>query len=402
MNRFLSVVSALGAMAVGVGASPVVASASTTTLNVPCGNITRLERAIGTPGATVNLAGGCSYHLTGNHVGVFGDSNQLPLVNSAITINGHGAVLSGASNTSGGRIMEVDQQGTLTLNSVTLMGGSIVSDFGGGGLFVYGGTTVLNSSVVRNNTARQASEPTGTDGGGILNLGGTLKVLNGSQVINNALPAIYGGGGGAGIGSFPFVTQATLIVSHSQVRGNTGASGGGGIAASGVVKIDNSTISGNKVVTFEGASSVGSGQGGGIVFGGGTLTLSNTLVAGNGIAFNPRSLGCTGCGTSDSQGGGIYIGGGSVTIKQSQMRNNTAATKDPLAVAEGGGLYNSGGSVTFSDSTVKGNTAQNNGGGSAGGGGIFNASGTVTLSTTTVNPNLPDNCEPTGTISGCT
>jgi hypothetical protein len=43
--------------------------------------------------------------------------------------------------------------------------------------------------------------------------------------------------------------------------------------------------------------------------------------------------------------------------------------------------------------------------GSAGGGGMFNDltyGGTVTLSTTTVTSNLPDNCEPTGTIAGCT
>jgi len=36
------------------------------------------------------------------------------------------------------------------------------------------------------------------------------------------------------------------------------------------------------------------------------------------------------------------------------------------------------------------------------GGGIFTVGGTVTLSAGTVAGNNPDNCEPTGTIAGCT
>jgi hypothetical protein len=46
-------------------------------------------------------------------------------------------------------------------------------------------------------------------------------------------------------------------------------------------------------------------------------------------------------------------------------------------------------------SQVTGNTA-------AHGGGIFNNGGTVTLSATSVTGNNPDNCEPPGTIPGCT
>jgi hypothetical protein len=46
-------------------------------------------------------------------------------------------------------------------------------------------------------------------------------------------------------------------------------------------------------------------------------------------------------------------------------------------------------------SQVKHNTA-------AHGGGIFNNGGTVTLQKTHVTQNHVDNCEPTGTIAGCT
>ena len=54
-----------------------------------------------------------------------------------------------------------------------------------------------------------------------------------------------------------------------------------------------------------------------------------------------------------------------------------------------------GGPVTLNHSQVTGNTA-------AHGGGIFNSGGTVTLSKTDVSGNLVDNCEPLGTIAGCT
>jgi hypothetical protein len=54
-----------------------------------------------------------------------------------------------------------------------------------------------------------------------------------------------------------------------------------------------------------------------------------------------------------------------------------------------------GGALTLNHSQVTGNTA-------AHGGGIFNNGGTVTLAATSVTGNTPDNCEPPGTIAGCT
>jgi hypothetical protein len=54
-----------------------------------------------------------------------------------------------------------------------------------------------------------------------------------------------------------------------------------------------------------------------------------------------------------------------------------------------------GGAVTLNHSQVTGNSA-------AHGGGIFNSGGTVSLSHTDVTGNNPDNCEPPGTIAGCT
>lgn len=52
--------------------------------------------------------------------------------------------------------------------------------------------------------------------------------------------------------------------------------------------------------------------------------------------------------------------------------------------------------LTINGSKITGNSA------SGGGGGIINMGGTVTLKGTKVTGNVPDNCEPPGTITGCT
>ena len=53
-----------------------------------------------------------------------------------------------------------------------------------------------------------------------------------------------------------------------------------------------------------------------------------------------------------------------------------------------------GGALKLVNSLVIGNTA-------AAGGGIFNNLGTVTVLKALITGNHPDNCEPTGTITGC-
>jgi hypothetical protein len=55
--------------------------------------------------------------------------------------------------------------------------------------------------------------------------------------------------------------------------------------------------------------------------------------------------------------------------------------------------------VTLQNSTVSSNTAN---GGPGSGGGIFNNGGTVTLLATKVSGNIPDNCDPSGSVRGCT
>ncbi len=401
VNRLLSVTGAFGVLALGFGALPVMAS--TTTFNVPCGKIALLEQAVGTPGATVNLASGCTYHLTREFWSPtdLANDDELPVVTGALTINGHGSVLQGIPTSSPlccGRILEVDGPGTLTLNSLTLSGGRLVNVAqGGGGLFVVNATAILNGSVVKNNLVECPNFGGGCSGGGILiNQGGTLR-LNNSQVLGNAVPDVNGGAGG-GIDSFGTLS----LVNNSRVSGNHTTGAGAGIWATGTVTISNSSVTGNRITATMGSLDQGPWpNGGGIAFSGGTLTLYKALVAGNSIS-NPKGT----FWLYNSEGGGIFVVGytspccsSSVLINQSQISNNTAETQNPRVAALGGGLYNAGGRISLSGSTVNGNVAVNNGGGSADGGGIFNDAtgewgnpvGTVSSAATTVISNSPDN-----------
>ncbi|MGH3257255.1 MAG: hypothetical protein ACRDOU_17975 [Streptosporangiaceae bacterium] len=89
------------------------------------------------------------------------------------------------------------------------------------------------------------------------------------------------------------------------------------------------------------------------------------------------------------EGGAIY-NDYDVTITGSGLLMNSADTY-------GGAIYNSDDSVvTLSHSLLATNRATD------GGGAVYNyEEGTVTLSWNLINANIPDNCEPTGTISGC-
>jgi hypothetical protein len=245
MNRFLSVTGVVGAVVFGLGAAPVVAS--TATFNVPCGNIALLEQAVGTPGATVNLANGCTYHLA-HEFSSYGDGNlddELPLVTGALTINGHGSVLLGIpipSSACCGRILEVGPGGSLTLNSVTLRGGRVFTPWGGGGLLVWGSAN-LNGSMVKNNWAECGCGSSGNAfGGGIDNQGGTLR-LKGSSVLANVALESEGGEGG-GIASL----GGSVSLSYSRVSGNSVTGNAGGIFASGTrLSLTYSSVTGNRV-----------------------------------------------------------------------------------------------------------------------------------------------------------
>ena len=156
-----------------------------------------------------------------------------------------------STNGSGGAVLNL---GTLEIANSTLSGNSAES---GGAVFNASGTATFVNSTISGNTANS--------GGGIFNesdvAGGMLTIANSTLSDNSAFD--YGGG----------VTNSNgdLTVANSTLSGNSAVAGGAGIAnTSGSLAVANSTLTGN--YSFFGF---------GGIYSNGTLTLTNSIVAGN-------------------------------------------------------------------------------------------------------------------------
>jgi hypothetical protein len=158
----------------------------------------------------------------------------------------------------------------------------------------------------------------------------------------------------------------TLTLTDCTVSGN-GAFDGGGILNGGTLTLTDCTVSGNSAYLGGGINNFG------------TATLTDCTVSGNfgiiglmvpagGGIFNGGTLTLTDCTVSanSSYGGGGIFNGGTATLTDCTVSGNT----------NGGGIFN-GGTATLTDCTVSGNTNS---------GGIFNG-GTATLTDCTVSGN---------------
>ena len=156
--------------------------------------------------------------------------------------------------------------------------------------------------------------------------------------------------------------QAILTINNCAVAGNAGLDSGAGISNGGTLTVNNSSITGN------GLEYQGTGAG---ISSSGTLIINNSIIGGN----------VSGKGYTD--GGGIYSSG---------MLEITNSTIDGNSVGgRGGGIYNVGVAIITS-STISGNFA--GGGypfppGPGFGGGISSngAGATVTISNSTISGN---------------
>ena len=398
---------ALGALVAFAGL-PAGTALAGTGINVPCsgpgggaaGLVAAINAANAAGGGAISLAPGCTYTLTAAASSGPLGPNGLPIVRTRITIAGAHATITRSSSQQF-RILEVDGPGgDLSASALTITGGNASQP--GGGVFNNAGTLTLNSSAVTGNT-------TSADAGGILNKAGTA-VLNASRVDHNT------SGNGGGIATGPGgenapVTGSSLILNGSRVDHNTAAEGapeaeGGGIANGGTAVLRGSSVDHNSAPGGAGAG----------IFNHGTMTITGSQITGNTAPDDPA-------GNAGIVGGianvnfGIPPSGGSgvLTMNGSTVSGNSAS-------GFGGGLGNAPDSTaTITGSSVSGNSSGAFGGGvvnfgalamtgsrvldntAAAGGGIANQEGgTVTLTGTRVAGNIPDNCEPPGTIPGCT
>jgi pectate lyase-like protein len=176
---------------------------------------------------------------------------------TALTIDGNGFTI--RQTCPGERVMQQAGSGALTLNGVTITGGTNSSG-NGGGIQASAPVTLTNSLVTGNTTA--------VNGGGIATNPGTLTITS-SQVTNNTAGD---DGGGAN------VQGGALNVTDSTFSRNTATGGGGGAvfrdgSAGGDVTLVRSTFNGNQAPT--------PGQGSGAIDSLRSLTAINSTVTGN-------------------------------------------------------------------------------------------------------------------------
>lgn len=174
---------------------------------------------------TLNLQPGTTFNL----------SNELAIgAGVELTILGNGDTIDGA----GHRLFNVASGASLTLDHLTLQGGYVWWE-DGGGIYNAGGNLTLSNSILSGNTAHAGA------GGGIFNAGGTVTVNNSTLTGNMS----EGGNGGAIYNAGGWVT-----LNNSAISGNSatvidyiGGSHGAGIHNSnGTVTVQNSScITGN-------------------------------------------------------------------------------------------------------------------------------------------------------------
>jgi len=349
---------------------------------------------------------GNSTHSVKTALGSYYGASALPLITSAITIEGNGGRISRPKSKILFRLVTVTNSGDLTLRNVTLSGGretyggavfnagnlaitsatisggyapnggaifnaptgnlaisdSMVSKntgYLGGALFNYNGNTNIQNSTISHNKGGTA--------GAVLFFGGSLEVNN-SEISGNRASlggAFWIGYGEAAIenssisqnrasaGGGLYIRSGALAIQDTVIEKNTAEDGAGMWIASGTgsptVTIQNSVISANKSSFFAGGILLQSS--------GGTLTIENSAIVENRARFS---------------GGGIDFNFGTLIIENSTVSGNKAGT-------EGGGIHSSN-TLVLTNSTISGNSAKK-------GGGLYQGSGQVTMSRSLITGN---------------
>jgi hypothetical protein len=262
----------------------------------------------------------------GSGGGIHTSSGDITLSNT--TLLGNSA--SGFETRGGG----ISASGDVTLTDSTLSGNSVSGHrIKGGGIYTSNGdVTLTRSTLSGNSTSGDNAHADGhAYGGGI---SATNVTLTNSTVSGNSTSGINGFGGGINAGIVTLINSTLSDNSTSGFNAILGPSFGGGISATNVI-LTNSTVSGNSTsgnsssgggifatnVTLTNSTLSGNSTSGGDSNGGGInatdVTLIDSTISGNSTSAN----------TFPTNGGGIFVNnaGGSLTISNSIVAGNTVA-----------------------------------------------------------------------------
>ena len=248
------------------------------------------------------------------------------IVSTPITINGptgnNGLTIERASgDTNKFRLFHVQASGNLTLDSLTLSGGSVQGGDGGGG----GGAAGMGGAVFNQGT-----------------LTITNSTLSGNQAVGGKGAGGAGGNGGGGVGANSSGAYDGAGPNGGVGTGSSGGfGGGGGFGGFG---------------GFGGGGGGGSQNVGGFGGGGGSSNAGGGFGAGNG--------GGSSGGGGAGMGGAIFNESGTVTVTNSSFGSNTATAGTGKSNGQGlgGAVFTRNGNVTILNSTFSENTAVEGGG----------------------------------------
>jgi hypothetical protein len=212
----------------------------------------------------------------------------LPTIRSTITIVGNNSTIRRAQTAPEFGILSVGETGNLTLNRLTLTGGS--TDGSAGGVFNRGNTTI-NSSTVSGNAADER-------GGGVRSAGDAATLtINKSTLSGNTAHDFEGGGI-----IIAYDYAGSNRITKTTISGNSASTGAGIELFSAALRLVSSTVSGNSTgggVLFEGYdnvsrltmtnSTISGNSGSGVICRDGSGTITNSTITGNvssGVAIN--------------------------------------------------------------------------------------------------------------------
>jgi streptogramin lyase len=268
------------------------------------------EAALGVPLVPINFdatLAGATIVLTQGQLELSGAGGGLITIDgssltSPITISGNNA----------SRVFLVDSRVRAEFDNLTITGGMVVQD-NGGGIANFGTLTVSRCTISANSAFY---------GGAIYNHYRAMVTVSGSILSRNS--AIQGGG-------VYNDSQGVMIVTGSSIENNSARSDGGGICNLGQGEISGCSIAVNAAFAGGGIENLGS------------LSLSSCNLIGN-SAQNPYG----GTGDEDVDGGGI-LNYRTLTVSNSSFIGNRAVT--------GGAIWNSGTIVSLSGCSLFDNIA---------------------------------------------
>ena len=211
-------------------------------------------------------------------------------IDKSLTLDGSGITLD-AGGKSQVLVIEATATDAITLKDLTITGGTISGENGGGGLLVYNGDLQIDACQIIGNTALTDSS-TGRNGigGGLSNWSGTIYITN--SVIAGNFSEYMGGG---------IFNNGTLTLVNSTIAGNLSTFGGGLFAnTNSVIVVNNTVVARNESSTTHEVADI-YGQNG-------EFTASYSLIGNaDGLSSSPSDTNLVGTTTSLQDPGLILL-----------------------------------------------------------------------------------------------